>query len=235
MRSTPTPATGTTPGGQGRFDGYDVLSQTTTWDDVTAGVVLRRLGPAQPLQFFSPDEEATAGALFDRLLDQDAEPKVPVLTTVDERLNADLTDGWHYEGLPQDRDAWHLTLACLDDDARSLAGVPFGALRRDQQVAVLQAVLDVGSGDWHDLNAARVWSLWTRYASTAFYAHPWAWNEIGFGGPAYPRGYKNLGLDRREPWERPERAPEDPIPEVSRLERDRHREDASDGPRGASR
>ena len=49
--------------------------------------------------------------------------------------------------------------------------------------------------------AARVWSLWTRYAASAFYAHPWAWNEIGFGGPAYPRGYKNLGLDRREPWE----------------------------------
>ena len=28
-----------------------------------------------------------------------------------------------------------------------------------------------------------VWSLWTRYACTAFYSHPWAWNEIGFGGP----------------------------------------------------
>ena len=26
-----------------------------------------------------------------------------------------------------------------------------------------------------------------------FYAHPWAWNEIGFGGPAYPRGYARFG------------------------------------------
>ncbi|MDQ3430688.1 MAG: gluconate 2-dehydrogenase subunit 3 family protein, partial [Actinomycetota bacterium] len=43
--------------------------------------------------------------------------------------------------------------------------------------------------------------LWLRYACTAFYAHPWSWNEIGFGGPAYPRGYKNLGVNRREPWE----------------------------------
>ncbi|HLI25128.1 MAG TPA: hypothetical protein VKU91_09240, partial [Acidimicrobiales bacterium] len=31
--------------------------------------------------------------------------------------------------------------------------------------------------------------------------HPWAWNEMGFGGPAYPRGYKALGIDQRERWE----------------------------------
>ena len=53
---------------------------------------------------------------------------------------------------------------------------------------------------WHRLVAAHVWSLWTPLR-TAFYAHPWAWEEIGFGGPAYPRGYKNLGIDRREPYE----------------------------------
>ncbi len=28
-----------------------------------------------------------------------------------------------------------------------------------------------------------------------------AWQEIGFPGPAYPRGYKNIGIDRREPFE----------------------------------
>ena len=33
-----------------------------------------------------------------------------------------------------------------------------------------------------------------RYASTAFYSHPSAWNEIGIGGPAYPHGYKNIGM-----------------------------------------
>lgn len=48
------------------------------------------------------------------------------------------------------------------------------------------------------MTASQVWSLWTRYGCTAFYAHPLAWNEIGFDGPAYPRGYKNLGVDRLE-------------------------------------
>ena len=76
----------------------------------------------------------------------------------------------------------------------------------------MQAVQDLGSGDWHGLNAGHVWSLWTRYACTAFYAHPSAWNEIGFPGPAYPRGYKNAGIDAREPFEvRDVNPSEDPV------------------------
>ena len=32
-----------------------------------------------------------------------------------------------------------------------------------------------------------------RVVLSCFYSHPWAWNEIGFGGPAYPRGYSRFG------------------------------------------
>ena len=41
----------------------------------------------------------------------------------------------------------------------------------------------------------------------AYYAHPVAWNEIGFGGPAAPRGYVRLDFDRRDPWEASEATP----------------------------
>ncbi|HST67294.1 MAG TPA: gluconate 2-dehydrogenase subunit 3 family protein [Mycobacteriales bacterium] len=205
--------TGVTPGGQGRFEGYDVLSQVSTWDEVTAGVVLRRLGPPQPLRFFGPAEEAVAGALVDHLLDQWDEPKVPVLAMIDQRLTEGSTDGWHHADMPADGEAWRRTLSFLDGDATDRHGRGFAVLARAHQAAIVQEVQD-RPDDWHGLPAKHVWSLWTRYACTAFYAHPWAWNEIGFGGPAYPRGYKNVGLDRREPWERSERGARDPIPAV---------------------
>jgi len=51
----------------------------------------------------------------------------------------------------------------------------------------------------------------------AFYAHPWARNEIGFGGPAYPRGYSAFGnpeLGEREPWEGVEAFELNPVPDV---------------------
>ena len=35
----------------------------------------------------------------------------------------------------------------------------------------------------------------------AYYAHPTAWNEIGWGGPASPRGYVRMGYNERDPWE----------------------------------
>jgi hypothetical protein len=38
-------------------------------------------------------------------------------------------------------------------------------------------------------------------AIEAYYAHPWAWDEIGFGGPAYPRAYTRLERGEPEPWE----------------------------------
>ena len=189
-----------TPGGQGRFPGFDVMGQIRGWDDVTAGVVLARLDPPVVLSFFTPAEQSVAGPLFDRLMGQDSEPRIPLVALIDRRLALDETDGWRYEDMPEDQQAWRVTLAALDDDARAAFGSSFHALSAAQQAILIQAVQDC-DGTWHGLTASHVWSLWTRYVCAAFYSHPWAWNEIGFGGPAYPRGYKALGEDRLEPWE----------------------------------
>ena len=40
----------------------------------------------------------------------------------------------------------------------------------------------------------------------SYYAHPTAWSEIGFGGPASPRGYVRLDFNARDPWEAAEAA-----------------------------
>ena len=194
---------GMTPGGTQRFPGFDVLAQVTHWDQVTAGVVLDRLAPTTELSFFTEAEQAIARPLFDLLLDQSEPPKVPVLELVDHRLALDQTDGWFYDDLPRDPEAWRMTLALLDEDAEDLHGVGFHALDIGAQAGLVQEVAD--GEEWHGIKAAHVWSLWTRYACSAFYSHPWAWNEIGFGGPAYPRGYQALGVGKLEHWEVPGR------------------------------
>jgi hypothetical protein len=212
-----------TPQHRGRFPGFDVLDEVPRWDAVTAGAVLARLAPAVDLSFFSLAENGCATALMDLLLAQDAEPKVPVVALIDARLAADETDGWHYDDMPPDADAWRRTLAALDEDADDLAGRPFARLDLRQQGALVQRVQDLGADgkQWRDLPAAHVWSLWTRYGCTAYYSHPWAWNEIGFPGPAYPRGYKNTGIDAREPFEVADASDRDPVPLAHRVERAR--------------
>jgi hypothetical protein len=204
-----------------RFPGFSAAAQARHWDAVTAGAVLSRLGRPPDLRFFTPSQEAIATALCDRLLGQDggpdsgadggpgAAPAVPVVAMIDARLAEQETDGWRYADLPEDGQAWRDTLRHLDDDARAKTGHGFAQCPAADQRTVMQAVQDLGAGQWHGLNASRVWSLWTRYACTAFYSHPRVWDEIGFPGPAYPRGYKNTGVDRREPFEVPDARPDD--------------------------
>jgi hypothetical protein len=188
-------------GGHSRFPGFEVLEQAGHWDGVTAGVVLARVGTAPDIRFLTPEQEAIATALCDRLLGQDEEPRVPVVPMVDARLAEQETDGWHYDDMPEDGQAWRDSLRYLDADCQARFSCGLALARIEDQQEVIQSVQDLGAKDWHGLNAGHVWSLWTRYACTAFYAHPSAWNEIGFPGPAYPRGYKNPGTGKREPFE----------------------------------
>ena len=201
-------------GAKDRFPGFDVMSQAGRWDRVTAELVTSRLAAPPPLAFFNHAERECAGALLNLLAGQEDEPGIPVLEMVDARLAAGETDGWRYADMPEDGQAWRDTLAHLDDDAKQRCATTFAGAPRTDQLALIQAVQDLESGDWHGLNAVHVWSLWTRYACTALYAHPHAWDEIGFPGPAYPRGYKNAGVGKREPFEVPDARPaRDPVRE----------------------
>jgi hypothetical protein len=187
--------------GGGRFPGFDSASQSKHWDAATQSVVMARLGLPVDVRFFTPGEEATARALLDQLLDQRGEPRVPVVHLVDARLAEQQTDGWHYDDMPIDGQAWRDTLAGLDEDMRAQHGCIFAEADLEDQEALLRSIQERGMDPWHGIPAKHVWSLWTRYACTAFYSHPWAWDEIGFAGPAYPRGYKNIGIDALEPFE----------------------------------
>ena len=195
----------------GRFPGFDALGQARHWDPVTTDLVTARTGPPPRPQFFTEAEQASVAALLNQLTGQCDEPLgVPVLELVDARLAAGETDGWHYADMPEDGQAWRDTLGYLDKDAHDRCGTSFAAAPRHDQAAIIQAVQD--ASEWHGLNAARVWSLWTRYACTALYSHPHAWSEMGFPGPAYPRGYKNAGVGKREPFEVGDARPaEDPV------------------------
>jgi hypothetical protein len=196
-----------------RFPGFDVVAQRDHWDPVTGGVVLSRLAPPAALRFFSPHETATGAALVRQLLDLEAENPVPVIAMIDARLAEQQTDGWRYAGLPADGEAWQRSLAHLDADAFVRCGRSFAEADPADQSQVIDGVQSHDdTRDWHTMPATRVWSLWTRYACTAYYSHPFAFAEMGFPGPAYPRGYKNIGIDRREPFEVADAQPIDPVP-----------------------
>ena len=127
---------------------------------------------------------------------------------IDARLYENIGEGFRNAGAPPLRESWRLGLAAIDGEARRLFSAAFVALSPGDREATLHAV-QRGALDptlWRGLDAVSFFTdtLLKTVAGLA-YAHPLAWNDIGFGGPASPRGYVRLGFDARDPWEARER------------------------------
>ncbi|HEY0417402.1 MAG TPA: gluconate 2-dehydrogenase subunit 3 family protein [Gaiellaceae bacterium] len=207
---------GTAPQMAGRYPDYDVLEQTGHWDAVTRRVVLDRVENVPSITFFDEREAATLGAFCDIVLAQDDEPRIPVLAYIDEKLASGVGDGWQYHDLPGDGETWRRVACGLDEEAQRNAFDSFADASLPLQTQIVHRFCagSVHGGAWNTINVARAWKVVMRYACQAFYSHPWAWNEIGFGGPAYPRGYGAFGsphLGEREAWETDESFHFDPV------------------------
>ena len=212
---------GITPQLHGRYPDYDVVGEADHWDEVTRRVVLARIHDVPPFRFFDEPERDVLKAFCDTLLAQDAEPRIPVLSFVDEKLFTDARDGYRFFDMPPDREVWRLVARGLDDEARALGVDSFAELSEHHRNTVVHrfAKAELFGGVWGTLNVSRAFSIVLRDACQAFYSHPWSWNEIGFGGPAYPRGYASFGnpdLGEREHWEGEEAFVRDPVEDTKR-------------------
>jgi hypothetical protein len=210
---------GTTPQMVGRYPDWDVLSQAGHWDEVTRRVVVDRVENVPPITFFDEREARTLKAFCDVVTAQDSEPRIPVLSYIDEKLAKGERDGWQYYDLPDDDEVWRRVARGLDGEARAQTFASFADAPLESQVGIVHrfATAQLHGGVWDTLNVARAFSVVMRYVVQGFYAHPWAWNEIGFGGPAYPRGYAAFGnpdLGEEEHWEPKEAVHVDPVKDV---------------------
>jgi hypothetical protein len=210
---------GRTPQMHGRYPDYDVLEQVDHWDEVTRRLVVARVTDVPETRFFSVQEAATLRALTDVLTAQDSEPRIPVVNFIDEKYANGELDGYQYDDMPDDRDAWRLVAQGLDEQAAKRGeAASFAAAPDELKRAIVTDFAGgrLAGGAWEQLNVKRTFALVMRVTLACFYSHPWAWNEIGFGGPAYPRGYSRFGSPElqaaeRETWEGREAVDEDPV------------------------
>jgi hypothetical protein len=204
---------GVTPQMHGRYPDYNVLDEAGHWDEVTRRLVLKRVEQVPPIRFFTHDEALTLGVFCDVVLAQDREPKIPVLNMIDAKLFAGELDGFRYADMPGDRETWRRLALGLDAAAREHGADYFAGASEDVQTQVVDGLAKgkLHGEVWDELPPDKTWKVVSRAILSAFYSHPWAWNEIGFGGPAYPRGYARLGVGQRESWEGPPASEVDPV------------------------
>jgi hypothetical protein len=192
----------------GYYPGYSTLSQKAFWDEATRDVVTMRVEQTPPIRFFTPNQAKFWRAVFDHLLPQDdrtPERRIPIVEPLDARLYENKSIGYRYESMPPDREAYHLGERAINDEANQRFGGDFVYLPERQKGQVLQALHDkkpaAAAAIWKRMSVSRFWQMLMQDALEGYYAHPWAWDEIGFGGPAYPRAYTRLERGEPEPWE----------------------------------
>ncbi len=227
-------------GGRTPYPAYDVMASDKwahDWDEKTRRLVLDRIRNVPARSFFTEAEFATLEAICRQLLPQDDRPlelRIPIAPFIDQRLAKGEGNGYRYEGMPWDAEAYRRGLAGIDEVSHGLFGREhFTDLGHLEQEKVLAAIEDGDPpGDaWQHLAAGRFFKLLMQDATEVYYAHPAAWNEIGFQGPASPRGHVRLALGKRDPWEAEETSP---LPAEERQTVEQRRAAAAAGGGGAT-
>jgi len=195
------------------YPGYDVLAkwQTPSWNDVTRAVVQKRLVEIPSRRFFNEQQWLTLVAICDRVIPQPerSEP-IPVAPWIDARLFEGKRTGTRYASLPPEPDSWRRGMDAIDAEAQHRYRRPFHRLDPVEQDLMLRTLgrNESEAPEWQGLPSKTLLRhVILRAIVEIYYAHPAAWSEIGFGGPASPRGYVRLGVNRRDEWEAVERAP----------------------------
>jgi len=189
------------------YPAYDVLDKwdTPSWNEQTRAAVRVRLEQVPERRFLTEEQWSLLEAIVARLIPQpEREDPVPIVPWIDEMLHCDHSPGYRYADMPPMREAWRRGLGAIAEEARTRHGKEFRSLTAEEQDGLLTDIQ-------HNRDDERLWDglpaggfflhHLLKQAVGIYYAHPAAWSEIGYGGPASPRGYARLGFDERDQWE----------------------------------
>ena len=161
----------------------------------------------QTPRFFTPDETELLRHIAARLLPQPTtREQIDVVGPVDHRLAHDESDGWRYDALPADPDAWRLGLNAFQEAAQAQFGHPFTLLdgvQQDELIGQMQQGTAVGvSLTPHQ--SKRFFEDMLAELTGIYFSHPLAQEAIGYVGMADKPRWDRVGLnelEEREPRE----------------------------------
>lgn len=184
---------------------YDVLTQREHWDEHTRQIVVARTIRERDYSFLELEEAELLRAICAQLIDDHrAEVIQFVIGHIDETLHQQVGEGQRKPGVPAESELVRGGLALLNKACLLQSKQPYYQLPSESQHELIRAISE---------SRAQPASVWDWFPQTAwfqkllkltveaYYSHPTIWSEIGYGGPAYPRGYVRAGVGQLDPWE----------------------------------
>lgn len=165
---------------------YHSLDRIDKWDKATQGIIKNRLEKEidrkENFTFLTKKEGAKLIKLINVLLPQlESKFKIKIAESIDKSLSNRKT------GVKYGQDPW----------------------RGDFYKKGLEMLGESFSESWlkkefenpKESFLSRFLRLVLQDSISIYYSHPFAWDKIGFPGPAYPEGYSYLGCLEKDIWE----------------------------------
>lgn len=194
------------------YPSYDVMALQDKWDAHTQEIVRKRLGPFPEAKFLNNQEKEMLALITEHLTYDNRKEIINwVLHYADQRLNSEIGESQRKPNVPPEKILIREGLAFLDKIASERFNNSFIIIETKEQFQVLADLqtgnLTVtsngtnGSINWSKVLQKALFNKMAELIISAYYSHPTVWSEIGFGGPAYPRGYVRVEFGLADPWE----------------------------------
>lgn len=188
------------------YSSYNVMKEQDHWDDHTREIVLKRLDVQGSLQKLTGEEVDLIRA-FAALLVDDARSQLMdyVVKHFDQQFSTDIGEAERKTDVPPARQLIKDGLAAVNHLAQREHQSPFCEIAAEKQIALLVGMesdtVTLQTPQGAAVPASAFFNKMLLETVKAYYSHPQVWSEIGYGGPAYPRGYVRSEFGLTDPWE----------------------------------
>jgi hypothetical protein len=189
------------------YPSYDVMEQKNEWDNHTQSIVTARLVREHEYRFLTITEAETLRAVCSLLVDDDRPELIQyAVSHIDETLNRPYGESERKTNVPVLKQLIRDGIEFLEKIAAEHYVKPFFRLERSEQLKMITSLSEgqahiVLSTEYGHIPQKDLFKKLLTLTTEAYYSHPTVWSEIGYGGPAYPRGYVRTQKGQLDPWE----------------------------------
>lgn len=187
------------------YPDYDVLASIDEWDAHTKELVLKRLGPFPEKRFLEQDELSKLRLIIRHMVYDDRDDIIDwILYYIDRRLDSGIGESHREPTEPPEQVLIREGLKALDKLSLKLYNKNFidaDVKEQYEMLALLQLKKAADIPEWTTIPQKALFQKLLDLIISSYYSHPKIWSEMGYGGPAYPRGYYRIELSFIDPWE----------------------------------
>lgn len=190
---------------ESHYPTYDVMNEKDHWDDHTQSIVTSRIVHQQQPGFLTEMENQMLQRICAHLtFDKRDEIIQFIIDHINQSLSSSIGEGQRKPGVLKGDLLIREGLRALDQKAKEQFFMNFILLTEKEQVSLLKEISQQQTSPgsyWEMIVPADFFKKLLTLTIEAYSSYPTIWSEMGYGGPAYPRGYVRTQLGQLDPWE----------------------------------